>query len=65
MFDLVDVDKKVFHGNYQKVKDVLAVEKYVTKGKNYVTNINIEAAEQHKSKLLKEDYLKDPLELLN
>ena len=64
MFDLKDADGKEYHGNYQKVRDVLAVEKYVAKGKNYVSNIDIEAAEQHKSKLVKEDYLKDPLELL-
>jgi len=47
-----------YHGNYQVAKSWKAVERYCKKGGNYISNIDVEAAKNHKTKnasLLKED----------
>lgn len=53
------------HGNYQIAKSWKAVEAYCKKGGDYISNINVDAARQKQSKILKEDYEKDPLILLD
>lgn len=59
-FDLED-----FHGNYQVARSWQAVKQYVTKGNNYITNLNLEAAMRKQSKKLTvEDFGVDPLILL-
>ena len=63
MFDFKDLEKE-WHGNYQKVYNVDKCREYVIKDGNYISNIDVEAPKKHKSKLTKEDYLKDPCDLL-
>lgn len=59
-FDLLE-----YHGHYEPAKSWRAVEKYCSKEGNYITNINVEAAKNHKAKKIKpEDFLRDPLELM-
>lgn len=60
MFDICG-----YHGNYQPAKSWKAVESYVKKGGNYISNINVEAASKHHAKkLMPEDFERDPLELM-
>lgn len=59
-FDLED-----FHGNYQVAKSFRAVIRYVTKENNFISNIDIKSALSGKSKLVKEDLLRDVDELLD
>lgn len=61
---LFDIDET--HGNYQPAKYKHKVIKYICKEDNEpLTNINIEALEKKKNKNLnKEDYLKNPVELM-
>lgn len=58
-------DLEGYHGNYQVAKSFKAVIKYVTKDDNYISNIDVKAALDHKSKLKKEDLLRDVDELLD
>lgn len=60
-------DIEGLHGNYQPVKNKKNVIKYICKeDKNPLTNLNLDAIEKKKNKLLlKEDYLKDPISLLD
>ena len=61
----VACDGKKYHGHYEVAKSWRKVEEYVKKGGNYISNINISAALQKKSKTISlEDFKKDPLELL-
>lgn len=55
--DLFDIEG--YHGNYQKARSFRCVVKYVTKEKNYISNIDIKSALAKKGKLTKEDLLKD------
>lgn len=56
---------KEYHGNYQVAKSWRAVQEYVAKGKKYITNLNLEAAQKKQSKKIGiEELEKDPLELL-
>lgn len=52
-------DLEEWHGNYQVAKSWQAVIGYVKKDANYISNIDIKSALNHKSKLTKEDLLKD------
>lgn len=63
-FDIKDLDT-VYHGNYQPVKNLQKCREYVIKDGNYISNVDVEAVKMHKPKLVKEDYLKDPLDLLD
>nr|WQA30169.1 MAG: rep protein [Cressdnaviricota sp.] len=63
-FDISDLGK-TYHGNYQKVKIREKCIDYVVKKGNYISSFNVESVKLHKAKLKPEDYLKDPLELLN
>lgn len=61
----VACDGKKYHGNYQVAKSFRAVIDYVKKGGKFISNVNINAALQKKSKTISvEDFKKDPLELL-
>lgn len=61
MFDICG-----YHGNYQAAKSWRAVQTYVKKDGNYISNINIDAAKNNHSKKIKpEDFLRDPLDLLD
>ena len=62
-FDLKD-SGKVYHGDYQACKSVSGAITYLKKEKNYICSFDENAISEHKSKLKKEDYLKDPLVLL-
>lgn len=54
-----------YHGNYQIARSWKAVENYVKKGGNYISNLNLDAASKHHSKkLMPEDFERDPLELM-
>lgn len=60
MFDIAG-----YHGNYQVAKSWKAVQNYVKKDGNYISNLNLEAAKNnHAKKLLPSDFERDPLELL-
>lgn len=50
-FDFIDLGKE-YHGHYEICKSWRAVQEYVKKDKNYITNINVEAAKQKQSKKL-------------
>nr|WQA30168.1 MAG: rep protein [Cressdnaviricota sp.] len=63
MFDLEDLGK-TWHGNYAKCRSVSDAIEYLQKEHNYISNINVENMKAHKSKLQAEDFLKDPVELL-
>lgn len=64
-FDLIESADKKYHGNYQIAKSWHRCEEYCAKEGQYITNINIEAAKAKKAKMLtKEDYVKDPLTVL-
>lgn len=63
LFDLLDLGK-LYHGNYQSVKNYDNVVAYCTKDSNFIANIDVTAREKHKSKLLPSDYARDPLDLL-
>jgi len=41
-----------FHGNYEGAKSWKAVQKYVTKGDDYIGNINVENARLKQTKIL-------------
>lgn len=59
------LDLLEYHGNYQGARNWVAVEKYCKKDGDYISNINIEAAKNKQNKkLMKEDFEKDALELL-
>lgn len=63
-FDIQDLDK-TYHGNYQKAKCWRAVQDYVKKDGNYISNLNLEAAEKKKAKKIGEEELQRPaLDLL-
>nr|WQA30127.1 MAG: rep protein [Cressdnaviricota sp.] len=55
---------KTYHGNYQKVRSFEKCIEYVTKGRDFISNFDTKAHKEHKAKLTSEDYLKDPLDLL-
>jgi len=52
------------HGNYQVAKSWKAVTKYVTKGGNYVTNVDIESAQAKKGKKNMQIIQMDPRQAL-
>ena len=54
MFDVAG-----YHGNYQVAKSWRAVQAYVKKDGNYISNIDVNAAAQKQSKMKKEDLLRD------
>ena len=58
-------DLEEYHGNYQTAKSFRSVIRYVTKDGNYISNIDIKSALEHKTKLKKEDLLRDVDELLD
>lgn len=60
MFDI-----QGYHGEYQVAKSWRAVIKYVKKDGNYISNIDVKAAAMMKSKMKKEDLLKDVDEVLD
>lgn len=60
MFDL-----QGYHGNYQVAKSWRAVIGYVKKDGNFISNIDVKAAAMMKSKMKKEDLLKDVDEVLD
>lgn len=63
-FDIEDLGK-VYHGHYEVAKSWRAVQKYVQKDGEYISNLNLKAAEQKKSKKIGEAELQRPaLELL-
>lgn len=55
--DRFDLDG--YHGEYQIAKSFKAVVRYVIKGKNYITNMDIDSYLKKKGKLTKEDLLVD------
>lgn len=60
MFDIAG-----YHGNYQPAKSWRAVQEYVRKDGNFISNIDVKAAaNNHAKKITPEDLLRDPLELL-
>lgn len=60
-FDLLE-----YHGHYESAKSWRAVQKYCMKDGNYISNLNLEAAEKKQSKkLLPEDFERDPIDLMN
>lgn len=61
--DLFDVQG--YHGNYQVAKSWRSVIGYVKKDGNFISNIDVKAAMQMKSKMKKEDLLKDVDEVLD
>ena len=61
--DLFDIEG--YHGHYEVAKSWKAVIAYVSKEENYISNIDIKAAKEHKSKMCKEDLLRDVDELLD
>lgn len=63
LFDLHDLGK-LYHGNYQSVKNYDAVVAYCTKEENFIANIDVKARKEHRSKLLPSDFAKDPIDLL-
>nr|WQA30159.1 MAG: rep protein [Cressdnaviricota sp.] len=63
-FDLVDLGT-TYHGNYQSVRNYDNVVAYCTKEENYISNVDVKARKEHRSKLLPEDYNKDALDLLD
>lgn len=64
LFDFI-YEGKTYHGNYQSAKSAKAVIGYITKGSNYIANINVEAVKQKQSKKLGIAELeRDPLDLL-
>lgn len=63
-FDLVDLGT-TYHGNYQSVRNYDDVVAYCTKEDNYISNVDVKARKEHRSKLLPEDYNKDALDLLD
>lgn len=64
MFDLEDLGKN-YHGEYQKAKSFRAVVGYVMKGKNYISNFDVDKYLAKKGKLTKEDLLADVDDLLD
>lgn len=64
LFNLKDCDKE-YHGDYQKAKSFRAVVGYVIKGKNYISNFDLEKYLAKKGKLTKEDLLGDVDDLLD
>ena len=61
--DMFDVDK--YHGHYEPAKSWNAVKRYCIKDGDYITNLNLDAVQKHQNKfLMKEDWDKNPLELL-
>lgn len=60
MFDI-----QGYHGEYQVAKSWRAVINYVKKDGNYISNIDVKAAAMMKSKMKKEDLLKDVDEVLD
>lgn len=61
MFDIAG-----YHGNYQPAKSWKAVQDYVKKDGNFISNFNVEAAKNKQAKkIMPEDFLRDPLELLD
>lgn len=63
-FNLVD-SGKTYHGDYQACKSIPGAIEYLKKEKNYICSFDENAGKMHKAKLKREDYLKDPLELLD
>ena len=64
LFDII-YEGKDYHGEYQVAKSWRAVQEYVKKGGNYISNINVEAAKQKQSKKIGvEELERDALELL-
>nr|WQA30171.1 MAG: rep protein [Cressdnaviricota sp.] len=63
-FNLED-SGKTYHGDYQKCKSVSGAIDYLQKEKNYIASFDVKAQKQHKAKILPDDYLRDPLDLLD
>lgn len=60
LFDLLE-----YHGHYEPAKSWRACQKYCMKEGDYITNINIEAAQKKQNKkLLPSDFERDPMELM-
>lgn len=60
MFDIAG-----YHGNYQSAKSWRAVQEYVKKDGNFISNLDLKAAaNNHAKKITPADLLRDPLELL-
>ena len=54
-----------YHGHYEPAKSWKAVAEYVKKDGNYISNLNLDAAEKkHAKKIQYTDFERDPLELL-
>lgn len=59
-FDLLE-----YHGHYESAHSWRSVKDYVKKDGNYISNINLKAAERKQNKkLMPEDFEKDPIELM-
>lgn len=58
-------DIQGYHGNYQVAKSWRAVIEYVKKDGNFISNIDVKSAMNMKSKMKKEDLLKDVDEVLD
>ena len=64
-FDLKDLET-TYHGNYQIAKSWRAVQQYVTKDGNYISNLNLEAAKsKHAKKIGREELERNALDLLD
>lgn len=64
LFDII-YEGKTYHGHYEIAKSWHAVEKYCKKEGDYISNLNIEAAKQKKSKKIGTKELEmDPLDAL-
>lgn len=59
------IGSEIYHGNYQVAKSWKACSAYVKKDGNYISNINVENAQKHKSKGIQLEHMDmDPLDLL-
>lgn len=62
-FDVIDLGRR-YHPNFDSVRNYDKAVAYAKKDGNYISNVDIDARKEHRSKLLPEDYDKDPLDLL-
>lgn len=62
-FDIDDLGNH-YHPNFSSVRNYDDAVAYAKKCGNYISNVDIDARKQHRSKLTPEDYDKDPLDLL-
>lgn len=63
------VNKKLdlleYHGHYETAKSWNSVKDYVKKDGNYISNLNLDAAQRKQAKnLMPEDFERDPIELM-